>query len=269
MVGELLKILEGIEAKRGTLVSFAGVIIQGEIEAKFGIGEGGNEDGDVVFESGFENAATLGGFLEEFADTFVEFPTADDFVGIPLFEDAVNDFFDVIEIGFGLEGIVDAIVAGAKKFVVIHFAGIVAEVGEAGGFDESVSHESAGGDDGFDDAGFDEIAEDETHFADGEGAGEGHDVETILVASHGFEDVGGVTDLASGVGGVAHGADEVVDGFNFGEIEGKDGAEFVFYGIVEDAAGDGFGFLFGFVFGRFGHECSSKRPVPSYTRMEV
>ncbi len=133
--GELLKIFEGIEAKSGTLVAFASVIIQGEVEAEFGIGESGNEYGNIVFESGFENAAALGNFLEEFADTFVELPTANGFVGIPLFEDAVNDFFDVIEIGFGLERIVDAIVAGAEKFVVIHLAGIVTKVGEAGGFD--------------------------------------------------------------------------------------------------------------------------------------
>lgn len=180
-----------------------------------------------------------------------------------MFEDAVDDGLDVIEIGFRFERIVDAIVAGAEELVVVHFGGIVAEVGEAGGFDETVGHESAGGNDGFDDAGLNEIAEDETHFADGESAGEGHDDEAIFVASHGFEDVGGVTDLASGVGGVAHGANEVVDGFDFGEIERKDGAEFVFHRIVEDAAGDGFGIGFGIRFGiwfwlgRFGHtRCS-------------
>ena len=111
---------------------------------------------------------------------------------------------------------------------------------EASGFDEAVSHERAGGDDSFDDAGFDEIAEDQTHFADGESAGEGHDDETILIAGHGFEDVGSIADLPRGVGGVAHGADEIVDCFNFGEIERKDRAELVFDGIVKDAAGNGF-----------------------------
>jgi len=118
-------------------------------------------------------------------------------------------------------------------------------MGKAGGFDEAVGHERAGGDDGFDDAGLDEIAKDETHFADGESAGEGHDDEAVLVASHGFEDVGGIADLASGVSSVTHGADEFVDGFDFGEIEGEDGAELVLDGIVKDAAGDGFGGLLG------------------------
>ena len=52
----------------------------------------------------------------------------------------------MIEIGFRLEGIVDAVVAGEEKFVVVHFGGIVAEVRATGGFDETVSHEGAGGD---------------------------------------------------------------------------------------------------------------------------
>ena len=99
---------------------------------------------------------------------------------------------------------------------------------------------------GFDDAGFDEIAKDEAHFADSESAGESEDDEAFFVAGHGFEDVGAVADLARGVGGVAHGADEVIDGLTFGEIEGKDGAEFVFDGVVENAACDG-------LFGRFRH----------------
>jgi len=60
-----------------------------------------------------------------------------------------------------------------------------------------------------------------------------------------LEDVGGVTYLARGVSGVAHGADEIVDGFNFGEIERKDGPEFVFHGVVKDAPGDSFFWLFG------------------------
>ena len=108
----------------------------------------------------------------------------------------------------------------------------------AGGFDESVSHESAGGDDGFNDAGFDKIAEDESHFANSESSRESHDDKTVLVASHGFEDIGGVADLPGGVGGVAHCANEIVDGVTFGEIEGKDGAQFIFDRIVKNAARD-------------------------------
>ncbi len=248
-VSEGFKVLKRIESKGGTLVFLARVVVQGEIETQLGIGEGGDENGDLMFVSRTKDAATLGGLIEKFADAVMEFVTANSLRRIPLFEDAVDDLFDVIEIGFGLERVINAVVAGEKEFLVVHFGRIVAEVREASGFDEAVGHEGAGGDDGFDDAGFDEVAEDESHFADGEGAGEGHDDEAVFVAGHGFEDVGGIADLAGGVSGVAHGADEIVDGFDFGEIEGIDGTELVFDGIVEDAAGDGF-------FGLFGHQLS-------------
>jgi hypothetical protein len=244
-VRESFEVFEGIEAENRTLFFPAGVLIESEVEAEFGIGESGNKHRDVVVESGLEDAAALGVFCEEFADAPVKFPTADDFAGIPFVEDAVDDLFDVIEIGFGLEGVVDPVVSGEKEFLVVHFGGIVAEVRAARGFDEAVSHESAGGDDGFDDSGLDEIAEDEAHLADGESTGESHDDEAILVAGHGFEDVGGVTDLAGSVGGVAHGAYQIVDGFDFGEIKRVDGAELVFDGIVENASGDGLAGVFG------------------------
>ena len=244
-VGKLFEVFEGIETEKRAFVALAAVFIQSEVEAKFGIGEGGDENGNVVVVGGAENTSALRVLGEIFADAAMEFPTADYFLGIPGFENAINDFFDVIEIGFRFERIVNAIVAGEEEFVVVHFGGIVTEVGEAGGFDEAVSHESASGDDGFDNPGFDEVAEDEAHFADSECAGEGHDDETVLVAGHGFEDVGGVADLAGGVGGVAHGTDEIVDGFNFGEVERKDGAEFVFDRVVKDASGNGFIWLFG------------------------
>ena len=124
-------------------------------------------------------------------------------------------------------------------------------MGVAGGFDEAVSHERAGGDDGFHHAGVDEIAKDEAHFADGERAGESHGHETIFIASHFFENVSRVANLAAGESGVAHGADEFVDGAAFGKIERKNRAEFVFHRVVKNAARDGF------FAGLLGHRCSS------------
>jgi hypothetical protein len=235
-VGEGLEIFEGIEAEKRALVALARVFVQGEIETEFGVAEGGDEDGDIVLESGAKDAAATGGVVEKCPDAFVELPATHDFFGIPLFEDTVNYLLDVIKISFRLEGIVDAIVASEEEFIVVHFRGIVTEVGTASSFDESVSHESASGDDGFDDARVDEITEDQAHFANSESASKGHDDKTVLVASHGFEDVGGIADLAGGVGGVAHGTDQIVDGLAFGKIERKDGAEFVLYGIVKNAA---------------------------------
>ena len=103
----------------------------------------------------------------------------------------------------------------------------------AGGFDQPVRHERAGGDDGFDDAGIEEIGDDESLLGDGHGAGEGHDDESLAVAGHGFQHVGGVADLASGEGGAAHGADEVVHRVDAGKVEGFEGDEFVGDGIVQ------------------------------------
>jgi predicted Zn-dependent protease len=64
--------------------------------------------------------------------------------------------------------------------------------------------------------------------------------ERIEAGAGGFEDIGGVADLPGGVGGVAHSANEIIDGVTFGEIEGKDGAEFVFDRVVKNAARDCF-----------------------------
>ena len=54
-------------------------------------------------------------FAEIFADALMDFLAADNLVGVPAVEDVVHDFFDVIEIGFGLERIVDPVVAGLKS----------------------------------------------------------------------------------------------------------------------------------------------------------
>jgi hypothetical protein len=250
--GELLEIFKGIEAKTRTLFLFARILIEGEIQAEFGIRESRDEDGHFVFASGFENAAAFGVFAEKFADTLVELPAADNFIRLPLVEDTVDDLFDVIEIGFGLERIVHTIVAGKEKFVVVHFPGIVAKVRTASGFDKAVGHKCTGGNDGFDNARFNEIAKDQTHFADGESTGESHDDEAVLVASHGLQNVGSITDLARGVRGVAHGADKIIDRFDFGKVERIDGAEFVFDRIMKNATSNGFA-------GRFGHYHSSHK----------
>jgi len=77
----------------------------------------GTKTGTFFFEGGAENAAALGVFNKEFADALVKLPTADDFVGIPFFEDGFDDFLDVIEISFRLEGIVDAVVAARKSWL--------------------------------------------------------------------------------------------------------------------------------------------------------
>ena len=92
-------------------------------------------------------------------------------------------------------------------------------MGAPGGFDQTVRHQRAGGNNRIHDAAIDEFGDDESLLGHGHGAGQGHYHETILVARHGFEHVGGFADLASGEGGLAHGAHQVVDRVHFLEIE--------------------------------------------------
>src|SRR5271170_67779 len=123
---------------------------------------------------GFQDSTALGVLFKEFSDFAMKLPAADNFVWIPVFQDAVYYFFNVVEIGLRLERIVDAIVTSLKKLVVVHLGGIVTEMRKTGGFDEAVGHERAGGDDGLDDAALDKITEHQAHFSDGQRAGESH-----------------------------------------------------------------------------------------------
>ena len=68
---------------------------------------------------------------------------------------------------------------------------------------------------------------------DGHGAGKSHDDETVLVARHGLQHVGGIADLAAGEGGLRHGADEVVNRVDPGEVERLERDEFVADGVVQ------------------------------------
>ncbi len=75
-----------------------------------------------------------------------------------------------------------------------------------------MSHEGPGGNDGFEDSGIDKIGGDESRLGDGH---EGHDDEE--------KDVGGMAVMASGERGAAHGADEIVNCVDFGEVERFEG----------------------------------------------
>ena len=83
---------------------------------------------------------------------------------------------------------------------------------------------------------FDQIAKNQAHFADGHRAGERHDHEAVFVAGHGFEHVGGIADLPRGEGGLAHGADKIVDGVDARKIERENGSETIFDRVVKDSS---------------------------------
>src|SRR5215469_13434784 len=98
-MSEGFEVREGIEAQYRALALLPRVLIQREIEPKLGIGESGDKNRNIVFKRRFEYAAALGIPREEFADALVELVTADGIRRIPLLENAVDDFFNMVEIG--------------------------------------------------------------------------------------------------------------------------------------------------------------------------
>ena len=81
----------------------------------------------------------------------------------------------------------------------------------------------------------DQIGNDQSLLRDGHGAGQRHHDETVLVASHGFQNFSAFPHLPPGECGVAHGADEVIYGVDLREIERLQRNQLVGNGIVEFA----------------------------------
>ena len=58
----------------------------------------------------------------------MQLPTANNFFVVPGVQNRIHDFFHVIQIRFGLQRIVDAVVSRIEKLIVIHLRGIVAKM---------------------------------------------------------------------------------------------------------------------------------------------
>ena len=65
--------------------------------------------------------------------------------------------------------------------------------------------------------------------------GEGHHDKSVFVERHGFEDVGGLAQLATGEGGLGHCAHQAVDRMDLAQVEGLERNQAVFDGIVQMA----------------------------------
>ena len=59
LLGEVIEIEEGIEADQLASLLGALAIVQGEVEADLGVGEGGDVDGGSVFVGGAQDAASF------------------------------------------------------------------------------------------------------------------------------------------------------------------------------------------------------------------
>jgi hypothetical protein len=96
-----------------------------------------------------------------------------------------------------------------------------------------VSHEGAGRHNRIHDAAINQFGDDQPLLGHGHGSGQGHDDERILVESHGLKHVGGLTQLASGKGGLGHRPDQAVDRIDLAEIERLERNQAVLDGIVQ------------------------------------
>jgi hypothetical protein len=208
--GEVLEVEEGIEMDAGFARFRAHQVVERNVKSEFRVGESGNEDWDVLLVGRFQYPTPGRVFDQMLTDGVIQPPRAHSFIRVPVAEDLFHYHLDVIEVALRFERVIDAVVPGLVEFFVIHCR-VVAVMGLAGGLDQAVRHQSAGGDDGLDDAVVDKIANDETLFSNGHGAGEGHHHETVFVARHGLKNISALAELAAGERGLAHGADQLAD----------------------------------------------------------
>lgn len=218
LFGKMVKVEEGIEANQFPTLLGALAVVQGYVQSHFRIGEGRDINRDSLLVSRAQDAASRCVLREILADGAGELVGTHNLAGIPGFEDLGDDAFDKIEIGLGLQSVVDAVVTGLVELYVVHLF-IPHKMGFSGGFDEAVSHEGSGRDNSLDDSGVDEIGNYKPLLGYGHRSAEGHDDEGFLVAGHRFEHIGGVANLTAGECSLTHGADEVVNRGDFGEIK--------------------------------------------------
>jgi hypothetical protein len=157
-------------------------------------------------------------FREMRSDGAVQLIGAHYFVGVPTAEGRRHHALHVVEVLLGLERVIDAVVSCLVEFLVAEL-GIVAKMRAAGRFDQAMGHQRASRNDGIHDTAIDQLGYDQTLLGHGHRAGEGHDHEAFFVARHSLQHVGGFAELAACKRSLRHGAHEVVDGVNLGEIE--------------------------------------------------
>src|SRR5882672_644621 len=120
-IREFLEVLKGIEPQQRSLVSLPGDLVQREVDAQLRIAERRDEYRNIVLVRGLQNSPPRHRLVKILADAPVNFPAANDVLGIPLIENFVHDLFDVVEIDFRLQRIVNAVVAGVEQLPVVHF----------------------------------------------------------------------------------------------------------------------------------------------------
>ena len=193
------------------------VLVGNETEASGAVGEGGAEDGNVLFVGGEDDGvatACLWGLavLGEVGAHLTDELAGAVWLGLEGVGDLVGDLVALAQLFFVDEGVVDAVDHELAEFgvacaVLVLVAGDV--VVEAEGFEEVLIDDvGAGGDDGVDHVVADEVDEDLLEAGGDEGAGEAEDDAAVGVAEHHVVDVGGAGGITRGVGHVGHRVDD-------------------------------------------------------------
>ncbi len=229
----MLQIFEGIEADLVPSRGLAQPVVKRRIEAKLRIAECRDKHRHTLFIGRLQNSPLSLRMLRQVrSDGVVQFVRAHHFVVVPSLQHCRHNFFDVIQVLFRLERVVDTVVPLFVEFNVRNF-GIGLEVGAPSSLDQTVSHERASGHNGIYYAAVDQLSDDQPLFGDCHGPGQGHHDKSVFIQRHGFEHVGCFPQLASGEGGLRHGTNQAINGMNFREIERFQRDQPVFYGIVQ------------------------------------
>ncbi len=214
-LGEFVEVFGGVDGDHR--LSLTCVLVGDEAEAGGAVGEGGDEDGDVLLvgcEDDGVDTAVLGGLA--FA---LEVGThlADELAGAvgAWFEgvgDLVGDFVADAEFVFVDEGVVDAVdgeFAEDGVFVAVFVLVVGDVVLESEGFEEVlVDDVGAGGDDAVDHVVADHVDEDLLEAGGDHGACDAEDDAAFGIAEHHVVDGGSAVGVAGAIGHVLHGVDQ-------------------------------------------------------------
>ena len=229
----MLQIFEWIEADFVPSRGLAQPVVERGIEPKFRIAECRDKHRDSLFIGRLQNSPLPLGILRQVrSDGVVQFVGAHHFVVVPRFQHGRHNFFDVIEVLFRLERVVDPVVPLLIKFNIRNFR-IRPEVSPPTSLDQTMSHHRARRDNGIHHPSVDQLRDDQPLLGDSHRASKGHHDESVFVQRHGFEHIGRFPQLAPGEGRLRHRTNQAVNGMNFGEIERFQRDQPVFDGIVQ------------------------------------
>ncbi len=123
---------------------------------------------------------------------------------------AVHNNFDIVEIGFHFNRIINAIVAFGIEFRIRYPIGL-AVVDQTDGFREAMRNESPRGNHDVDHAKIDHTAKERAHLGHRHGTGQGRDDHAIRVMRHGLQDFKCFAELTAAKGGLSHGRQKIAE----------------------------------------------------------